>query len=68
MANESDVKQTPGAAKQTAKVSGGKPSGFIVYNPFLDSWRCVTAAGKEVLSTGTKELAQNAYPEFIVKE
>ena len=45
-----------------------KPEGFIVRNPNLNNWRCVTAAGKEVLSTGSKETAMRRFPTFVVKE
>lgn len=45
-----------------------KPEGTIVYNPYLDSWRCVDANGKMVLSTGSKDSAKRAYPTFVVKE
>ena len=45
-----------------------KPDGVIVYNPFLNAWRCVNAAGREVLSTGSKEAAVRAYPTYLVKE
>ena len=45
-----------------------KPEGTIVYNPYLDSWRCVDAQGKMVLSTGSKDSAKRAYPTFVVKE
>ena len=55
------------AAKGTAKASGA-PSGVIVYNPNLNAWRCVNAAGRQVLVTGSKEAAQRAYPNFTVKE
>ena len=45
-----------------------KPEGTIVYNPYLDSWRCIDAKGKMVLSTGSKASAKRAYPTFVVKE
>lgn len=45
-----------------------KPEGTIVYNPYLDSWRCIDAQGKMVLSTGSKASAKRAYPTFVVKE
>jgi len=45
-----------------------KPEGTIVYNPYLDSWRCINAQGKMVLSTGSQASAKRAYPTFVVKE
>lgn len=66
MSEKNDVAAAPVAAK-TAK-PGGKTSGTIVYNRNLDAWRCINAGGKQVLSTGSKELAVKAYPDFLVKE
>lgn len=67
MANE-DPNKTPAAAKPTAKAGAAKASGLIVYNKYLDCWRCVNAAGKTVLSGVSKQAAINAYPDFTVKE
>ena len=66
MANET-IKVASSGIKQAAK-AGGKTSGTIVYNPYLDSWRCLDATGRQVLSTGSKEAALAAYPNFTVKE
>ena len=67
MSNE-DVGKPPVAAKTTVKAGAAKASGTIEYNPFLDCWRCVNAAGKEVLSVPSKQTAIAAYPDFTVKE
>lgn len=67
MAYEKSSETAVTAVKQ-AIPPGGKPSGIIVYNGFLDSWRCIAANGKQVLSTNSKEAALRAYPNFIVKE
>ena len=56
------------ADKPTARPVLKKPAGVIVYNPNLDSWRCIDASGKEVLSIGSKQAAIAAYPTFVVKE
>ena len=61
------IKVASSGEKRSVK-AGGKPSGTIVYNPYLDSWRCINAVGRQVLSTGSKEAAQAAYPDFTVKE
>lgn len=66
MANE-NVKPVPPAAGKTAKTLG-KAGGYIVYNKFLDAWRCIDASGKQVLSTNSKKAALAAHPNFIVKE
>jgi len=61
----------PVAIKKGAGFSANsvkKPEGMIVYNPYLDSWRCINAQGKMVLSTGSKASAKRAYPTFVVKE
>ena len=52
--------------KKTAKSDNA--SGTIVYNPNLDSWRCLDANGKLLLSTGSKQSAMKAFPNFTVKE
>ena len=66
MANEK-IRVASSGVKMAAK-AGGEPSGTIVYNPYLDSWRCLDATGRQVLSTGSKEAALAAYPKFAVKE
>lgn len=55
--------KAPAAAK-----AGSPRDGTIVYNKFLDAWRCIDANGREVLSIGSKEAAIKAYPNFKVKE
>ena len=63
--------EPPVAVKKGAGFSANsvkKPEGTIVYNPYLDSWRCINAQGKMVLSTGSKASAKRAYPTFVVKE
>ena len=53
----------------TAKAKGpAKASGVIVYNKYLDAWRCVDADGVQVLCTGSKEAAVKEFPNFTVKE
>lgn len=66
MANENDVKAAPVAVKQAAK-TGGKPSGIIAYNKFLDTWRAVDASNRTVL-TGSKAVLVDKFPNFLVKE
>lgn len=66
MANETVKTVTSG--KETATRFRQKLFGTIVYNPYLDSWRCLDASGRQVLSTGSKEAALAAYPNFTVKE
>lgn len=60
-------KESKAPARQVAAVAN-KVDGTIVYNPFLDSWRCIDKNGREVLSVGTKKDALKAYPNFKVKE
>ena len=67
MAKESVFRSAPVAVNQTTK-AGAKASGVIVYNKFLDAWRCIDAKGKCVLSTGSKATARAEFPNFIVKE
>ena len=67
MANENQEKSAPVAAKQTVK-TGGKTSGLIVHNTRLDAWQCYDANRSMVLSTGSKDAAVAAYPNFAVKE
>lgn len=45
----------------------GKPNGYIVYNKFLNSWRCVNARGRTVMSANSLKIATAAYPDFVVK-
>lgn len=66
MAEKTDT--TPPVAAKATKSPGAAPDGVIVYNPNLNVWRCVTAAGREVLSNGSKEYAMQMYPTFVVKE
>lgn len=61
-------KAPPAAAKEPVKADGAKPDGVIVFNPFLHCWRCVNAAGRQVLSIGSKEAAMRAYPTYVVQE
>ena len=68
MADKNESKAAPGADKPTGRAEAAKASGVIVYNPFLDAWRCVDASGRCVLSVPSKETAVKAYPTFIVKE
>lgn len=68
MADKSETKPAPGADKPAARADAPKASGVIEYNPNLNAWRCVNAAGRCVLSIGSKELAVAAYPTFTVKE
>ena len=63
---EPPVAVKKGASFRTNSVK--KPEGTIVYNPYLNSWRCINAQGKMVLSTGSKASAKRAYPTFVVKE
>jgi len=51
-----------------AKAAAAKASGKIVYNGFLDSWRCINASGRLMLSTGSKAAAIKAYPDYTVVE
>lgn len=68
MSNETKESAAPYPVRHTAKTGGGKPSGIIVYNPNTDSWRCHDASGRLVLSTGSKAVAVQNYPNFTVKE
>lgn len=63
----SDKKTALPSKPAKAPASRGAPQGRIVYNPNLDSWRCIDRNNKMVLSTGSKQDAINAYPNFIVK-
>jgi len=67
MAYKKQTDSTPAVERVTEKVDG-KPRGSIVYCPNLDSWRCINAAGRQVLLTGSKQVAQKSFPDFIVKE
>ena len=67
MANKKQMEVVPVKATSVEKVDG-KPRGSIVYCPNLDSWRCLDASGHQVLSTGSKQAAKQAFPDFIVKE
>ena len=68
MSNETKENAVPSTVRHIAKTGGGKPSGIIVYNPNTDSWRCHDASGRLVLSTGSKAVAVQNYPNFTVKE
>lgn len=67
MTTANDAKPAPVAAKQTVR-TGGRASGIIRYNKFIDAWQCIDANRRMVLSIGSKEAAIAAYPGFIVKE
>jgi hypothetical protein len=66
MAEKTDT--VPPVAAKTTKSPGATPEGVIVFNPNLCVWRCVSAAGREVLSCASKAYAMRMYPTFIVKE
>lgn len=66
MAEKTDT--VPPVAAKATKSPGAAPEGVIVFNPNLHAWRCVTAAGREVLSCASKAYAMRMYPTFIVKE
>ena len=68
MADKNELKAAPGAEKPAARADAQKASGTITYNPNLNAWRCVDAAGRCVLSIGSKDLAIAAHPTFTVKE
>ncbi len=64
-----DKKVAPKAPAATAPVSRvKKAAGTISYNRFLNSWRCVNARGRLMLSTGSLTSARKAYPNYEVKE
>lgn len=62
------VREKAQVEKTRVVANKGVLRGRIVYNPNLDSWRCINSKGRTVLSVGSKAAALRAYPDFIVKE
>ena len=68
MADKTEVKAAPGAERPAARAEAQKATGTITYNPNLNTWRCVDANGRCVLTIASKELAVAACPTFTIKE